>query len=46
MHELIIVFKSNPDSEVKNNCNYVDDRNIVTTDLKIIINYNNIKNIK
>ena len=37
IHDLIIVFKSNPDSVVKNNCNYVDARNIVTTDLKNVI---------
>ena len=31
---LIIVFKSKPDSVIKNSCNYVKARNIVTTDPK------------
>ena len=34
IHDLIIVFKSKPDSVVKNSCNYVNARNIVTTDPK------------
>ena len=37
IHDLIIVFKSKPDSVIKNSCNYVNARNIVTTDPKIII---------
>ena len=46
IHDLIIVFKSKPDSVVKNNCNYVNARNIVTADPKNCYIYNNIKNIK
>ena len=34
IHELIIVLSSKPDSVVKNSCNYVNDRNIVTTNPK------------
>ena len=37
IHDLIIVLKSKPDSVIKNSCNYVNARNIVTTDPKIII---------
>ena len=37
IHDLIIVFKSKPYSVIKNSCNYVNARNIVTADPKIII---------
>ena len=43
IHDLIIVFKSKPDSVIKNSCNYVNARNIVTTDPKNYYNYNNSK---
>ena len=37
IHDLIIVFKSKPDSVVKITVINVDARNIVTADLKIVI---------
>ena len=37
IHDLIIVFKSKSDSVIKNSCNYVNARNIVTAVPKIII---------
>ena len=37
IHDLIIVLNQKPDSVIKNSCNYVNARNIVTADLKIII---------
>ena len=43
IHDLIIVLISKPDSVIKNSCNYVNTRNIVTTDPKNYYNYNNSK---
>ena len=43
---LIIVFKSKPDSVIKNSCNYVNARNIVITDPKNYYNYSNVSNGK
>ena len=37
IHDLIIVFKSKPDSVIKNSCNYVNARNISQLIPKIII---------
>ena len=46
IHDLIIVFKSKQDSVIKNSCNYVNARNIVTTDPKNYYNYNNTHVVK
>ena len=43
INDLIILFKSKPDSALKISCNYVNARNIVTTDPKNCYNYNNSK---